>query len=93
MSPYASLSHNELIHVLKLNNSTEKVFVLKKDITPLLTHWSYVFLALTHEYIIIMEKNALCFSKGPECCVDCPKVVDMINWLLLHTTFMESPSN
>ena len=23
----------------------------KKDITPLLTHWSYVFLALTHQYV------------------------------------------
>ena len=22
----------------------------KKDVTPLLTHWSYVFLALTHRY-------------------------------------------
>ena len=24
----------------------------KKDITPLLTHWSYVFLALTHRIIL-----------------------------------------
>ena len=23
----------------------------KKDVTPLLTHWSYVFLALTHRYV------------------------------------------
>ena len=24
----------------------------KKDVTPLLTHWSYVFLALTHRYAV-----------------------------------------
>ena len=36
----------------------------KKDITPLLTHWSYVFLALTHRYDhLIQEKsfeNVIC---------------------------------
>ena len=26
-------------------------WVQKKDVTPLLTHWSYVFLALTHRYV------------------------------------------
>ena len=25
----------------------------KKDVTPLLTHWSYVFLALTHQYFLV----------------------------------------
>ena len=25
--------------------------LMQKDVTPLLTHWSYVFLALTHRYI------------------------------------------
>ena len=24
----------------------------KKDVTPLLTHWSYVFLALTHRLVL-----------------------------------------
>ena len=27
----------------------------KKDITPLLMHWSYVFLALTHRYSILLS--------------------------------------
>ena len=46
-----------------LRRPTEKTFTIismglcKKDITPVLTHWSYVFLALTHrsvnwEYIL-----------------------------------------
>ena len=26
----------------------------KKDVIPLLTHWSYVFLALTHQYAVII---------------------------------------
>ena len=25
--------------------------ISKKDVTPLLTHWSYIFLALSHQYI------------------------------------------
>ena len=28
----------------------------KKDVTPLLTHWSYVFLALTHRYVLLVAK-------------------------------------
>ena len=32
----------------------------KKDVTPLLTHWSYVFLALTHRYILCSS----CHEKG-----------------------------
>ena len=28
----------------------------KKDVTPLLTHWSYVFLALTHRFIHVTDK-------------------------------------
>ena len=24
----------------------------KKDLTPLLMHWSYIFLALTHRYVV-----------------------------------------
>ena len=31
----------------------------KKDVTPLLTHWSYIFLALTHRYGIYFK-----FHKG-----------------------------
>ena len=27
----------------------------KKDVTPLLTHWSYVFLALTHRYNLLSD--------------------------------------
>ena len=29
----------------------------KKDVTPLLTHWSYVFLALTHGYVISTSRH------------------------------------
>ena len=35
----------------------------KKEITPLLTHWSYVFLALTHQYdarIVVPEMATRC---------------------------------
>ena len=27
----------------------------KKDVTPLLTHWSYIFLALTHRYVVQIQ--------------------------------------
>ena len=30
----------------------------KKDLTPLLMHWSYIFLALTHRYVCQMETKA-----------------------------------
>ena len=40
---------------LCLNDKTEKQQqiggLVQKDKTPLLTHWSYVFLALTDQYI------------------------------------------
>ena len=38
----------------------------KKDITPLLTHWSYVFLARTHEYVgmydwvVVLSASIIC---------------------------------
>ena len=37
----------------------------KKDVTPLLTHWNYVFLALTHWYIIpfLIQCHKLLSSK------------------------------
>ena len=37
----------------------------KKDITPLLTHWSYVFLALTH------QDGVFYVNRGPEQCCFC----------------------
>ena len=36
--------HNSIANALELH-------CCKKDVTPLLTHWSYVFLALTHRHI------------------------------------------
>ena len=32
----------------------------KKDVTPLLTHWSYVFLALTHRYVPVNPIGSGC---------------------------------
>ena len=29
----------------------------KKDVTPLLTHWSYAFLALTHQYVVYVSSG------------------------------------
>ena len=49
------------------STETNMVIILmglfKKDITPLLTHWSYVFLALTHRYYLMMSVICLihCF--------------------------------
>ena len=31
----------------------------KKDVTPLLMHWSYIFLALTHRYIVFARWNCI----------------------------------
>ena len=31
----------------------------KKDVTPLLTHWSYIFLALTHQFYNAMPNSAM----------------------------------
>ena len=42
----------------------------KKDVTPLLTYWSYVFLALTHRYIIIssgMLRKQFVLTVGIQC--------------------------
>ena len=36
----------------------------KKDVTPLLTHWSYVFLALTHRYVVKFVENTLVVLTG-----------------------------
>ena len=36
------------LHIMTKNKS---MGLYKKDVTPLLTHWSYVFVALTHRYI------------------------------------------
>ena len=36
-----------------------KMGYCKKDVTPLLTHWSYIFLALTHRYDLYLEKILL----------------------------------
>ena len=38
--------------VYDCSNSTS-MGLCKKDVTPLLTHWSYVFLALTHGYLTV----------------------------------------
>ena len=37
----------------------------KKDATPLLTHWSYVFLALTHRYVFPTLVNIYVTMQGP----------------------------
>ena len=37
---------------------------MNKDVTPLLTHWRYVFLALTHRYRGVITSHS---SRG--CCV------------------------
>ena len=34
----------------------------KKDVTPLLTHWSYVFLAVTHWYILLQPSTPHLFT-------------------------------
>ena len=34
--------------------------LVKKDVTPLLTHWSYVFLALTHRCVISKSRFIFC---------------------------------
>ena len=60
----------------------------KKDITPLLTHWSYVFLALTHWFVVlqfwqIMLKTIIQLSSsGPR---------QMHHWIVtvgFHTSFL-----
>ena len=49
----------QLINVFQSLTTFKSVFVsmgeCKKDVTPLLTHWSYVFLALTHLYVGWLE--------------------------------------
>ena len=37
----------------------------KKDVTPLLTHWSYVFLALTHWCVSMLSNTNCMFHKRP----------------------------
>ena len=41
----------QLHHVIKFFALLISMGLYKKDITPLLTHWSYVFLALTHQSV------------------------------------------
>ena len=42
------LNENEIV---KLGMNYKSISLYKKDVTPLLMHWSYVFLALTHQNI------------------------------------------
>ena len=50
----------------------------KKDVTPLLTHWSYVFLALTHRYILyFLLPKYVC---DIEMCVSC-RITQQKGWL------------
>ena len=44
-------SHKFIKHSDKIQSIISMGYY-KKDVTPLLTHWSYVFLALTHRYKI-----------------------------------------
>ena len=37
----------------------------EKDVTSLLRHWSYVFLALTHWYIICYDLCSTCINSSP----------------------------
>ena len=42
----------------------------KKDVTPLLTHWSYVFLAITHRYVsapLLFQVVIVACSKPSHC--------------------------
>ena len=47
----------DILYVLQLYISSEFILMgsCKKDITPLLMHWSYVFLALTHWYVLFIN--------------------------------------
>ena len=38
--------------ILTKSYDTMSMDQCKKDVTPLLTHWSYVFLTLTHRYVV-----------------------------------------
>ena len=37
--------------VLAMKQDISMMGYCKKDVTPVLYHWSYIFLALTHQYI------------------------------------------
>ena len=45
--PYTCSSHSHLYQSMQISMGQ-----CKKDVTPLLMHWSYIFLALTHRYDI-----------------------------------------
>ena len=39
--------------IFSLDHENLSMGLCKKDKTPLLTHWSFVFLALTHQYAVV----------------------------------------
>ena len=52
----------------------------KKDETPLLTHWSYIFLALTHRYVFTWFPNC-----QPMCVIDV--IVQEVFCIIHHTEY------
>ena len=53
----------------------------KKDVTPLLTHWSYVFLVLTHRYVVPF----LCLGRN-NWNESCPYHALLMPWLCFYQT-------
>ena len=72
----------------------------KKDVTPLLTHWSYIFLALTHQYycqacvclwltLVTLWRMLTLWRRWPrqDCCVYTPTWSGSRRWLQTRTTY------
>ena len=63
---------DSLLYILHMSLSHFIDGLVQEDVTPLLTHWSYIFLALTHRYTIlhhnitvsILAGNSTNFSKA-----------------------------
>ena len=60
VSQISSVIGLDLEEVMLLSFSFIWMSQCKKDVTPLLTHWSYIFLALTHRYGTLVYYTPLC---------------------------------
>ena len=82
-----------------LRNTSMTMDYCKKNITPLLTHWSYIFLALTPRHILLFETRFLlshvnrvgmalsgCWGAciGPELAWDRCPLIHEFNWTLVQ---------
>ena len=82
-----------------LRNTSMTMDYCKKNITPLLTHWSYIFLALTHRHILLFETRFLlshvnrvgmalsgCWGAciGPELAWDRCPLIHEFNWTVVQ---------